>query len=307
MSIFNGKFRRRGGLTGKITDQTPRLQITITPRNDAPRVTIVQSGGFRGAWARAGQFFGGAVKRISILYRFLAATVPVLLGFRAAPIAAPAVTAKADNAVTAATTAKAAARPDAAAKLDRAERLGVVARGAAYRRTVARYIRNILTGSKATPEAAPGAVGHYRKPLVLERKTKATQAPATIAESRFNKVQTGTTATSDAAAAVTGQSVLQSAAKIEATGTAAKVVSAAVKLQVPIAFTAKGGWWFLPETMGDQLHIFQVFSGIQSGECLEIDLEEASAYWAQPVTAGGVLELNFANSAAQENNSLEVV
>ncbi len=246
MSIFNGKFRRRGGLSGKVTDQTPRLQITITPRNNAPRVTIVQSSGFHGAWIRAGQFFGGTVKRISILYRFLAATVPVLLGFRAKPIAAPAAPAEADNAVTTATKAQASARPEAAAKLDRAERLGVFARAVAYNRAAAVYIRNILTGSKAAPEAAPGAVGRYRRELLLERKTKAVQAQAVIAESRINKLRTGYAAAADAAAAVTGQTLLQSAAKIEAAGTAVPVQAAVVNVQIPVTFTARGAYWMDP-------------------------------------------------------------
>lgn len=63
---------------------------------------------------------------------------------------------------------------------------------------------------------------------------------------------------------------------------------------------------YLSELDDTTLSIFQGFSGVQSGEVLEVDLETESVFWANAMVTDGTLNLVFAETATPNDTILEV-
>lgn len=305
MSILNGKFRPRGGLTGKVENKTPRLQVIFRPRNDAPRVTIISADSFGGSWARAGKFFAGAVKRLPAIYRFLVATMGIPVGLRAKANAAPAVDVKAEGTAETATKASAAAARVAATKVDQKEKLSVLAKLVAYNRAAAVYISNILTGRAAGLSAADGAVVKFRKGVSSGRTAELDAAEGHSTESK-ETVRTGAVAVGGAVNAEETAAVSVFSNTSEAAANAADGTGVAAISSFRAAHGAKLFAWFLEELEGATLTLHQIYSGIQSGNVLEIDIDAESAFWANAMVTDGTLNLVFAESATPNNTTLEV-
>lgn len=328
MSIFNGKFRRVDKLTGNLTDKKPQLRIKITPLNDVPKVTLSSRGGFSGAWERAGKVFAGATRPLHILYRFLAASVGVLNGRKARAGTAPAQEIEADSATVADVDAP--LTPQPAADLDAdgrataqvaaplTPRLGKrltaykkapfarYAELVAYKRAPLTYIRNIITGRVAGLLAGPGKVAAFLRTTAARLTSKAVAAGSAIMESRFNQSPAGVSVNgATAPAEETAASVAFVAGKVAAPVSAA-TQDANIQRIVNVSVKAAPYMWFLPEQTDNTLSLFQVFSGVQSGNALEIDMETESVYWANPFVHDGVMELVFAAETAQTDNILEV-
>lgn len=306
MSIFSGKLTPRGGVTARVEEKTPKLTATITDKTGGPKATISPVAGFSGSWARAGRFFSAVARPLAILYRFLSYRRGIAVSHSAKANAAPTVELQADSQVQAETAANAAAVPVAAAKVNQAERVGVYARATAYALALGRYIRGIAVGWKATAGTAPGAVAKYRRTVALRQSAAASPAPGAIAESRKNKIPTATVICGQFAEAIPGGATMDAKAELTAAATTATPVAGVVDLRINLVLTARASWWFLPEQVGDTLELLQVFSGIQDGETVEIDMETESAYWANAFVEDGTLNLVFAETATQTDNSMEV-
>lgn len=306
MSIFNGKLRRLGKLGGSLTDKKPQLRVKITPLNDAPKVTLSSRGGFSATWERAGRVFAGAARPLHILYRFLAGIGWIRSSFSAKAGTAPAQEIEADSAPVAGVDAPLTAQPAREVKAHAQPHASVWAQLAAYNRAAAVTLSKIFTGKLAHALAAPGVLAKYRKRMDLERISKAETAGSAIIESRFGKVYAGVEAPAGSAP---GEEL--TAARVTLTETTATPGSATgqdVNGQrvVNVSVKAAPYMWFLPEQTGSTLSLFQVFSGVQSGNALEIDMETESVYWANAFVRDGVLELVFAAETAQTDNILEV-
>lgn len=306
MSIYSGKLRRLDKLGGSLTDKKPQLRVEITPLNDVPKVTLSQRGGFSGAWERAGKFFGGAARPLSILYRFLAARVGVLNGRKAKAGTAPAQEIKADSAPVAGVDAPLIARPVQEVKVHARPHASVWAQLSAYNRAATVYIVKIFTGRLARAVAAPGVLAKYRKRVELELVSKAEAAGSAIMESRFNSFTSKDEALANSAPAEETAASVAFVAGESATASSAPTHDVNDQRIVNISVKAAPYMWFLPEQTVGTLSLFQVFSGVQSGNTLEIDMEAESVYWANAFANNGVLDLVFAAETTQTNNILEV-
>lgn len=307
MSIFSGKFHKLPGVKGKLTDQTPELRATMEQVDNGPKATVNRVAGITGAFYRMGRWLKAAVRPLDILYRFLAARQTVRQTHSAKETTAPAVTMEAGGKVTHQVEASLNAQPAAEVKVDSQPREGVFAQLVAYNRAAAVYIANILTGHLAGLGAAPGAVAKFRKAVRLERTSKAEAAGSAIMESRFNRSATGSTATGSTAPAQDTPAV-ETVFTADSTATAGQAVAveASGHGRQDTVHGAGLSTWFLPEYADGTLSIFQVFSGVQSGDTVEIDCEENSAYWAKNMVTAGVLGLVFTETVTQTGNTLEV-
>lgn len=306
MSIFNGKFRRVDKLTGSLTDKNPQLRVKITPLNDVPKVTLSQCGGFSGAWERAGRFFAGAARPLSILYRFLAGHGWIRSGFSAKAGTAPAQEIEADSALAAGVDAPLTARPAHEVKAHTQPHAAVWAQLAAYNRAAAVTLSKIFTGKLAHALAAPGVLAKYRKRMELERVSKAEAAGTAIMESRFNSFTSKDEALANSAPAEETAASVAFVAGKSATASSVPTHDVNDKRIVNVSVKAAPYTWIFPEQTGNTLALFQVFSAVQSGNTLEIDMETESVYWANPFVRDGVMELVFTAETAQTDNILEV-
>ena len=306
MSIFDGKLRRLDKLGGTLTDKKPQLRVKITPLNDVPKVTLSSRGGFSGAWERTGRFFAGAARPLSILYRFLAGSGWIRSGFSAKAGTAPAQEIEADSAPVADVDAPLTDQPAREATAHAQPHASVWAQLAAYNRAAAVTISKLFTGKLAHALAAPGVLAKYRKQVDLERVSKAEAADSAIMESRFNRIPAGVEAPAIAAPAEEMAANRVTVAETTAAPGSAATQDANIQRIVNVSVKAAPYMWFLPEQTDNTLSLFQVFSGVQSGNALEIDMETESVYWANPFVHDGVMELVFAAYTAQTDNILEV-
>lgn len=65
--------------------------------------------------------------------------------------------------------------------------------------------------------------------------------------------------------------------------------------------------WAFPAYENGVLSVSQLFSGIQSGDTVEMDMETESAFWANNIIRDGVLSLVYAQTEPQMGNTLEVI
>lgn len=270
MSIFNGKFRRRGGLTGNVSDQTPQLRVTFTPKNDAPRVTITQGGGFGGAWHRVGKFFSGAPRRLAAIYRFLSFHDRIITKHRAKAISAPAVEMEADSKLAAELEANLTARTVADLTTDSGVKTSLTAKLVAYRRAGLRYIKGMPLKRITKLIAVPGAVAKYKKKMPLTVKIQTTAAPGAVMESRYNRIKEN-----HEAAAISAPAELATLETTFSVGHSTKPSTAAalsVNLDSAFAVThsAKIVTWIEPVVIDGVLYLRQAYNATKNGDILEV-------------------------------------
>ena len=252
--------------------------------------------------------FTGNLKRLSVLYRFLAGVGRIFKRHEATVDTAPATTMDADTAFH--TSKESPLSSDPAEALTAKSKIGSsrLVKLVAYARAPAVTICNILMGHLAGLFPADGAIARYLKVIQIGHESTADTADSAVAASRDNTILsdgkgTGCSAptqdipavestfTSDNTATVKTADV----ADVEAYGTQKTWASAE-------AFT-----WVLPECADGVLSIFQIFSGIQSGDTVEVDMETESSYWETNIIQDGVLSLVFAQTEAQTDNELKVI
>ena len=304
---FNVKIKRLIALSGKIQEKTQKLKARILPDDTIPKAEITPVKYYDGKWHKR-IFFSGIVKQLDAIYRFLAAKARIVQTHEAKANSAPAVEIEADSTIQASKEAQLSSHPAKAITVDQKERLSVSAKLVAYRRAGLAYIKKLFFRRTAKLQAAPGAVAKYIKAVKLKRTSKAIAAESAIMESRFNKVHIGRKAAGSSAPA---QIIPETEVTVTAKHTATAIMGTAVDVNINHLFRAVHHAplyaWFLAEQNGNILSVFQAFSGIQSGNVLEIDLEEESAYWANATVMDGTLNLVFAQTEPKTNNELKVI
>ena len=307
MSIFIGKFHKLPGVKGKLTDRTPEVRATMERVDNGPKATINRVAGVTGVFFRVDRWFKAAVRPLDILYRFLAAHQIIRQKHSAQASTAPAVEIEADSAIQASKAAPLAAHPAKGISVDQKERVSVYAKLVAYRRAACVYIKQLFFKRTAKLQAAPGAVAKYTKAVKLHRTSKAIAAESAIMESRFIKVQTVLEAAGcSAPAQIVPATDSDFAAIHTATASKAAVVPVNINSVFKVTHSAKLYSWYLSELDDTTLSIFQGFSGVQSGEVLEIDLETESVFWANAMVTDGTLNLVFAETVTPNDTILEV-
>lgn len=305
---LKGTLRQLLPLKGKATELTPKLNGTLEPV-DRLSGELTAKGSFSGVLSQVGKNLGIVANKLLVLYRFLSASDSIITRHKARADAAPAKEITAESAIQTSVEAPAKAQPAKAVTVDSKAYASVVARLVAYNRAALQYIKGIAMAHSVKPVSAPGAVGRYIKAVKLGRVSKAEAAPGTIAESRYNVQNVGVKAAAEKAPAVDSP-VFEREMPVEVTAKAGKATTIATTINpfIGVTCTARPYCWFMPEQDGDTLTIYQaLFSGIQNGDTLEIDMEDESAYWANATVDGDTLNLVFVASATQTDDELELI
>lgn len=308
MSIFSGKFHKLPGVKGKLTDQTPELRATMEQVDNGPKATVNRVAGITGAFYRMGRWLKAAVRPLDILYRFLTACQMVRQTHSAQVSTAPAVEIEANSTFRSGRKVPLSAQPVADLKVDQNGNPSVHAKLVAYRRAGCRYIKKLFFKTTAKLQAACSAVAKYTKALKFKLTAKAIAAESAIIESRFNKLQTGCEATGSSAPAHIVPAIENTfIAEHTATASTGAALTVGINQLLRAVHHAPLASWFFPEQDGNTLRFYQVFSGVQSGNVLEVDLETESVYWANAKVTDGTLNLVFAETATPNDTILEVV
>lgn len=298
MSIIKGKITPATKLTGGIKKKKLGLKIHMKPHdalggaNVRPIPTIKAS-------MNPLQSFSGTLRRLDAVFRFIAAHAVILVGRKAKANAAPTVDINAETTIRAAVDAPVKAQPALEVSVDSKPFASVVAALRAYIRRPLTFIKGIALSHIVQPIAAPGAVGRFIKAVKLGRVSKGGVATGAILESRYNEQDVAVGADPDPApGAIVPGADCSFIAEHEAKPGKASVQTVSKAASVPVVVRAALCSWMLPEVTDDTLTIYQLFSGIQSGDSVEFDMEEESAFWANAVQTGDVLNLVFANTDA---------
>jgi hypothetical protein len=215
---------------------------------------------------------------------------------------------EADTAFQTATDVSLSADPATDVKVDDKIRLAVLAGLVAYVRASCKHIRDVLMCHVAGLTAAGSAVTKFTEILKVFRKSEAEAAESAIAESRFNSFTNDHDALGSSAPTVDTPAVETSfSTEDTATGSTGTVADVSVQGMQETVSSAGLATWIFPEYADGVLTIFQVFSGVQSADTVEVDLEEDSVYWANNTVKNGVLSLVFAQTEPQTDNELKVI
>lgn len=240
-------------------------------------------------------------------YRWLRAKWRVHIGLTAKMDDAPAKTIAADSEFHSKKEADLSTTPVHEARIDRSIQISRLAALVAYIRAAVVYISKILTGRYAKLSSAPGAGTKYEEEFQIVRRSEAEAADSAIVESKHNRFTAESEAAGSAADIESVETETEFTAESNATADAVDGKEANIQTMTGTASAAKMYAWFFAEFENAKLSIIQAFSGIQSGNVLEIDLEEESAYWANATVTDGALNLVFAETATQNDTILEVV
>lgn len=306
MSQYNGFLKRSSGLKGDISRERVNINVEIHPENKKRNLSfsIPAKYGIKFVNYTA---FSGAVKKINAIYRFIAAKSELIMGHKAKAITAPATLIEADSAIQMGKEAPLASHLATEIKANQKEKVTVSAKLSAYIRAGLVYTKRILIPYRTKLISVPGAVAKYREIMGMDVTAKAEKAESAILESRNNNLPFGTYAHGISAPASVANVESRITADHEAPARKAVVVPVEADSAFKVSHRARLYSWVLPERNGNDLTIYQTFSGIQSGSVLEIDLEAESAYWANAFVSDGVMHLVFAETATQTYNELKVV
>lgn len=168
------------------------------------------------------------------------------------------------------------------------------------------HISEIAIGRIASAGSAVGVVFRSFRSFVANHISSVVQAASVLASS-VTRFINGKTATASSGYA---ESVfLDIKTKEESTGEATTATALMIQTEAEEKEThsANLAFWFAPEIIDGILYVYQAFSGVQDYDCLEMDCEDESVYWANAIVDGDCLRLTFASEATKDNDDLEVV
>ena len=304
MSIYTGKVKKER-LKGEVT-KIPGVKARVSNHKGiiAEIFPIPKyAGKFYGVTS-----FSGSMKLRNLMYRFLSAKKRMLLGRKSKANSAPAVDVKIDSAFHESKEAIVSTHPAKGISVDQKERVSVFANLSAYIRAGCVYIKQLFLKSTAKLQSAHGVLAKYTTAVKLKLTSKAIAAKAEFIISLFNKVQAGKEAAgSSAHAHIVPATESTLTEEYTATASTATVADAVSNNSIRLLHRAPIASWCLPDQDGNILQFFQVFSGVQSGNMLEIDFEKDSVYWANAKATDGTLNLVFAQTEPQTDNELKVI
>ena len=307
MNRYNGTIKRLVDFRGNVDAGKVKLKAKIAKADSVLNVKFNTAKNYI-TNIKNTTIFNGIVTRLNLTYRFIFAKSAIITKSEAKTRTAPAVEIEADSEVKASKSAPISTHPAMGIAVNQKEKVSVYAKLVAYRRAGLVFIKKILMPHTAKLTASPGVLTKYREIMGFNVDSKAGTADSTILESRNNKFATGYNAVGSSAPA---QIVPVTEAKFTETHTAKASTAAVVPVDIDSAFKishiARLYAWFLPDIDGHTMTIYQTFSGVQSGDAVEIDTETESAYWANAFNEGGVLNLVFTETVTQTGKILEVV
>lgn len=307
MKTFDGNVEERIFVSGKVQKAEPDFTADVKPKSEIAEAKVKKENVFSAIALFALNAVAGVVKVLTALYRFIFSHSIIKQTHNANASTAPATMIESDTEIKSKNEANLSTAPVQDASIDSKVKTSVYAKLVAYRRAAAVYIKSILTPHEAKLEAAPGKVARYRKDVKLKRTSEAIAADSAIMDSPFNRVETGCDAVAESALAKVVPGVETTfTAEHTATASTAGVAPVNINSLFKVSHIARLYAWFLSEQNGNELKLFQSFSGIQSGDVLEIDLEAESAYWANATVTDGTLNLIFAETVTRADKTLEV-
>lgn len=271
MSQYKGRIQRLNVLKGRMLKKLKGLKISILPINTQPKAEIKPLNKYRATWDK-GISFGGMVKRLNAIFRFLSAKDRIINKHEAKAISAPAVDVKADSAIQASEAAQLAAHPAKEIAVNQKPAFSVSAKLVAYRRAGLKYIKQLFFKRKAELTAAPGTAVKYAETVKLNRTSKAIAAESAIMESRFNKVQTGSEAAGSSAPAHIVPAIKDTVtAKHTATASTGTAVDVNVDSLQQVTHSAKMATWIDPVVVDGVLILRQVYSATKEKNILVVE------------------------------------
>ena len=307
MKTFDGSVEKNIFVSGKVQKAEPDFKAEVKPKPEITEAKIKKENVFSGITVFALNAISGVVKVLTALYRFIVSHSVIKQTHRAKATAAPAMELDSDSKITVELDAPLTAQPAADLKTEIELKSSLSANLATRRLSILRYIKGMLFNPIAKLKTALGSVAKYEKKIPQAVKIQATTAQAVEVESRFNTIKQTHEVTANSAPAQIAGMETSFTATHSASANAVGAISADLDSAVKVTHSAPLYAWFLTEREDENtLYIPQVFSGVQSGTMIEIDLETDATYWANAFNNGGVLYLVFAETAIQTNNNLEV-
>lgn len=308
MKTFDGNVEKHIIVSGRVQKAEPDFTADVKPKTEITEAKVKKENVFSGIALFALNAVSGVVKVLTALYRFIFSHSIIRQMHSAKANTAPATVIESDSEINVGNEANLATAPANDANTDSKVKTSVYSKLVAYRRAAAVYIKKMFLKTIAGLQAAPGKCARYRKAVKMKQESKTIAADSAIMDSQSNLVETGC----DAVAESAPENVVPGAestftAEHTATASTAAVSPVNINSLFKVSHIARLYAWFLAEQSGNELKLFQVFSGIQSGNVLEIDLETESAYWANAIVTDGALNLVFAETATQNDTILEVV
>lgn len=307
MSMYKGTIQHfdtspKGKLTRK-----QKFKVLISHTTTRLNVRFRFISGLKGT-ITSPESLGCFVKRLSVRHVFFAAVNRIFHRYNGTLDTAPADTYEADTMIKVDHESRIAADPVAEVEADKKTRVSRLAKLVAYARAPFVYIMDNFMSHVANVVSVAGAVAKSIKTATFKRKSLALRAEAVLNRSRDNEPQFDV----DFKCATVPGTCGQPEEDVVDVGLKAEVIPATVAdvgVRKKVGVVAEAGLltWFLPEYENGTLTIFQTFSGVQSGKCLEVDLEEDGVCWANAFNQNGVLSLVFAQTEPQTDNELKVI
>lgn len=270
MSIFNGKFRRRGGLDGQVNDRTQRLRVSITPKG--PRASITAQGlGVGVSWAGAKKAFAGSARMLRVIYRFISARTVIRMANRVEVKTAPAVEISVDTQESTGESVTAKAQPVQEMKISRGVRLANLVRAVAHLRADFNHHGYIRMANRVAPKPVPGVTIKRAETLQMAHRAEAEAAPAKVVESRYNTIGMACRVEAEVAATVTPAIQQAIATGTRAEAEAADSVAGAVDSKAQTGNYVKPATWCEPYYDGDWLVLRQAYSATKNKKMLEVE------------------------------------
>ena len=304
MGIYSGKFKRER-LYGEIKE-IPGVKGRITkPKRMSAEVTPIPS--YRAKWG-GGIFFSAVTTVLDFICRFIDIRSVLRVRHKVKPHTAPGKEIEADRTQGIEKTAPLESAEAAEINAHCVVLLNLPVRLNAYVRAGLAYARRILMGRSVNVTTSPGACAKYHETIPIELTSEAETAKAETMQRKNSEIVTELVSAGMSAPArcpVVEQEV-ETQAEAQP-GTTANIAEVGINAEAKTTKIARLYSWCLPEVDGDSVKLFQIFSGVQNYDTLEIDLEEESAYWANAFNENGVMTLVFAQTEPQSGNILEVV
>lgn len=276
--IIKGTIKRLNVLNGKMKKKLHGLKIQILPVNTFAVSEIKPVHNYNAKWNK-GLSFGGIVKRLNAIFRFLSTKDRIIQKHKAKAISAPVVDVQVDSTFQTGKEAPLSAHPAKGIAVNHKEWISVSVKLSAYIRAGCRYIKKLFFKTTARLKAASSAVTKYTETLKFKRKAKAIAVGSEIIKSRFNKVQTGFEATGSSAPAHTVPA-------IENTFSAEHTATASTGTAVALIFDPA----LNVSTMAKLNFAWEVFFMTHIGKELYSCLVNMNANCPDPVAAGLIEE-----------------
>lgn len=172
--------------------------------------------------------------------------------------------------------------------------------------TAAKYQEEIKTKSSTDINVADSITCKSEKKIESQVKAVGTTVDANVTTAK--KIVKPKVKATGSASLVSNTSVVNEInAKTQATASAIRTAAVNIDGMTKASHTAKLMGCYFYEQDGDSLLVYQVFSGVQSRDALEIDRETENEYFANAFVANGVMNLLFVNTASLTDNELELI